>query len=214
MKKPRTFSLAGATVSGRGAWVRRGLSGDDNLCRRFFQADLGKQGRHEKNGTVGVGEPSHMAESLEGGAKGGDVSHKGLQAFWSIFPEHVETGERVRHLFISDEADSAQYSLHKKVVVGFRYLSLAQTSYIHRHHLGEPGTDLRLFVSLFCQGSKVASEHSPKSMRKQASGRFRASSLLNILPLAYFRPLGRDVGFQKNAVFLKTLLCIGGKGIS
>lgn len=82
-------------------------SGDDNLCRRLFQANLGKQGRHEKNGTVGVGEPSHMAESLRGRGEGGDVSHKGLQAFWSIFPEHVETGERVQHLFISDEADLA-----------------------------------------------------------------------------------------------------------
>ena len=48
-----------------------------------------------------------MAESLRGRGEGGDVSHKGLQAFWSIFPEHVETGERVRHLFISDEADLA-----------------------------------------------------------------------------------------------------------
>ena len=82
-------------------------SGDDYLCRRFFKADLGKQGRHEKNGTVGVGEPSHMAEGLRGRGEGGDVSHKGLQAFWSIFPEHIEAGERVWHLFISDEADLA-----------------------------------------------------------------------------------------------------------
>ena len=53
-------------------------SGDDNLCRRFFQADLGKQGRHEKNGTVAVGRMPHMAKRFGRWSEGGNVSDKAI----------------------------------------------------------------------------------------------------------------------------------------